>query len=156
MPKEESGWRRPDLPPGVLLPNEQVLHHWPSPGGVAVLTDQRLILAGHPHPLRRPVHSIQPLESIRAFEVAETPWSGKLAQTLGQAGGATGGGMMGEIVQRPREFWVIVDGVPVYVGYPDPCGEIQQWIDEARTARSRVVGPRADGRLPGGSDSGAR
>ena len=47
-------------------------------------------------------------------------------------------------------YAVVVDNVGVFVGYINHCVMIQQWIDEARTARQQVAspGPLVDGSRP--------
>lgn len=140
------------LAPDVARPGETVLRHWPAPGGRGLLTNRRCLLLGHPHPVHRPLVWSQELEAVRSLSVGEV--SGLPSGTLVISGSFGGGGVAYGGVDRT--FAVLVDEVPVFVGYPNDCEDVQRWIDDARTSRclelfGRVVpfrGPSIPGLSP--------
>jgi hypothetical protein len=141
VPAEPSEGRPIGLAPRELRDGEAVLHHWSSPHGLGVLTNQRCVLLGHPHPVRRDVQWSVALDAVGVVEVgqlAETPHldysGGPGMRGVGSATGVVrGASLAGSFVLR-------VDGVHVAQGTSEECAKVQRWIGEARSAR-RAPGP---------------
>jgi hypothetical protein len=132
-------WPLVDLAPGTLRSDEEVLHHWPAPSGMGILTQYRILLATHPHPTHRLVLWEKNLEAIGSFAVQ--PSSGSVFGTvsasqapLTSATYASGHGLLDDY------FAVVVDDRVVFVGYVDRCNDIQQWIDDLWCARREALG----------------
>lgn len=140
-----------ELAPGQLRDGEQILHHWPAPAGMGILTDLRFLMATHPHPVHRLVLWSEELEKIRFFEVVKSPdaWvPGFFGRASGVGGGTPGSGWE----KLDDYFGVYVDDVLVFVGYIDHCVAIQKWIDETRVARLEQLGwPKPTLPSPSGS-----
>jgi hypothetical protein len=119
--------------PQSIRPGETVLHRWSSPGGRGLLTNLRCLLLGHPHPIHRFVRWTIDLQDITSLSV----------EVVDSVSGYTGPGASfggGERVVVPGsidsvDHAVLVNQIPVYVGEPRPCANIQAWVDGARTAR---------------------
>jgi hypothetical protein len=141
VPVDHISWPLPDLAPGALLPGETILHHWPAPGGMGILTQERCLLASHPHPEHRLIVWGEGLEDVRSFGVFKGPdaWMPELFGHGFSIGGgvAVGGVGWGKLDDY---YHVMVDDVRVFVGYINHCEMIQGWIDEARTARMDALG----------------
>jgi hypothetical protein len=116
--------------PRSLRSGEQILHHWTSPGGEGVLTNLRCLLLGHPHPLHRFVHLSIDLDQITELSVEVARGISFLGDTSRMVfgGGETEGGGF------DPSHAVLVNEIPVYIGYPNVCANVQAWVDSARTA----------------------
>lgn len=125
-PEEDRG-----IEPNVLHPDEVVAHHWPAAAARGVLTNQRLLLLTHPQPIHRSVRWSVGLEAIEALEVEAVAGSGG---RTGLGRGASGGARVSVDGVDPT-FGVNVNQITVYIGDPDPCADLQRWIDEARATR---------------------
>lgn len=123
----------------ALRPGEAVLHRWVAPRGQGVLTNYRFVLLGRPAPFRRKPEWSRGLEEINSLAVERV--QGLPARRVRVRGGFAGG-VIGP-VRIDATFSVNVDHVPVYIGDPNRCGEIQQWIDDARTSRCVALYGRA-------------
>ena len=117
--------------PRAVLPGEEILHRWLSPGGRGLLTNFRCLLLGHPHPLHRSIRWTINLEGITSLSVEVARGFALLGEPTHAALGGGEASSMGISTDHAVE----VDGVPVYLGNPTTCADIQQWIDDARTAR---------------------
>ncbi len=119
----------------MLLPDEAIVHHWPAPRGRGLLTNLRIVIVTHPHPVHRSLQWDVGLERIEALEVEPLrsrrhPERG-IAEPFGH-GPALAGGF-------DPWYGVEVNGRAVYVGDPNPCADLQERIDEARTSRCMAV-----------------
>jgi len=119
------------LGPAEFRAGEASLWHWPSPEGRGLLTTQRCLLLGHPSPLHRAIRWSVELGDIAVLKVVRLP--GRRGVWLGIRT-PSGGGTFSTGRLDP-EWCVVVDRTTVYVGYPQPCGMLQQRIDEARADR---------------------
>ena len=141
------------LDPQELAEGERVLRHWRAPGGRGILTDRRCLLLGHPMPLHRPIRWTVPLEEVRYVEVAQTENTtvpGWLASSPTETKGAEVGGWSGTMVMAslPGNFVVVVDGTPVFRGYPRQAAQVHGWIEEARSDCLRHRGGSLGAPLP--------
>ena len=132
-------WPLVDLAPGTLRPDETVVHHWPAPSGMGMLTQYRLLLTSHPHPTHRLVLWEKDLEAIGSFAVQPTPETfvgSVFGPKTSQPAQAVG------VSQVPLDsyFAVVVDDRVVFVGYVNHCTDIQGWIDELWCARRVALG----------------
>ncbi len=130
MATDGSRTDRQGLAASELLPGELVLRRWTAPGGRGLLTNQRCLLLGRPFPRRRLLWS-QELELVGSL-VVEKVRGLRVARV--SVRGALGGGVIGPGRIDPT-YCVEVDGVRVFLGYPNDCERIQGWIDDARAAR---------------------
>jgi hypothetical protein len=128
------------VPGEVGKPNERVLYRWPAPHGRGLLTDQRCLLLGHPHPLRRDAEWEQELENIRHLIARELrdarAHDHHLCDTI--EGGPTMAGGSGDY-SVDVQYELVVDDVTVFVGTPFGCEELQRRIDAARAERCLAV-----------------
>lgn len=138
------GLRADDLRSG-----EQVRHHWTTHGGVGILTNFRLFLLGHPHPLHRPVLWEVELETLTDLDVIQAQFP-QAYHPVNRVVGWTPQGQahMAEAVDYGDLFLVRCNQTTVFAGYPDRAARIQRWIDESRVARmmevlGRVASPSA-------------
>lgn len=134
------GWTHAELPEGTLRSGESALHHWPAPSGVAVLTNLRILLASHPHPLHRQVVWERDLERIGSFAVQKTPEEFAMQMAVPFRWGFQPGTTGVSLAPMPEYFAVVVDERVVYLGHPDHCENIQKWIDELWVARREALG----------------
>lgn len=139
VPIDDVSWPVIELAPGELRVGETVMRHWPSPAGMGILTRERCLIAGHPHPVHRRVLWSENLADIKFFDVMKEPeaWLPVFFGRSFSLGGGVGLGGVGW-TKLDDYYAVVVDNVPVFVGYIDHCEMIQQWIDEAKTARTRT------------------
>ncbi len=100
-----------------------------------MLTDLRCLLLSHPHPVHRRVLWAVNLEAVRSLNVVNVP--GLRGTNTGMQT-SFGGGRISTGTVDPT-FSVQVDHVDVFIGDPDPCGELQQQIDDARSSRCVAV-----------------
>lgn len=126
------------LDPKELAAGEHVLHHWPAPGGIGLVTDRRCLLLGHPKPLHRPIRWTAPLDEVHYVEVQQGrdtvgPDASVATSPIETKGSEVGGwsGVM-TMASLPGDFMVVVDGTPVFRGYPKRADEVQGWIERAR------------------------
>ena len=140
MPIDNVDWPLVELAPGELRPTEMVMRPWPSPGGMGILTRERCLIVGHPHPVHRWILWSEDLEMIESFGVSKSPVA-SVPEFSGRGFSMGGGVMLGHVGGGRLDdyFRVEVDSVPVFVGYIDHCEMIQRWIDEARTARLQAT-----------------
>lgn len=128
------------LPGGLGDLNETVLYRWPAPHGRGLLTSQRCLLLGHPHPLRRDAEWEQELEKIRQLIARELrdarSHDRHLCDTIGGVPSAAGGSGADSV---DVQYEVVVDYVTVFVGTPWNCEELQRRIDAARAERCLAV-----------------
>lgn len=120
MPGDEINWPLVELAAGELRTDETVIHHWPAPAGMAVLTQERCGVAGHPRPVHRQVLWSENFAEVQFFEV----WKAADALLPGLFGGRFPGlGGRGGVAWDPLDeyFTVVVDRVPVHFGYIDHC-----------------------------------
>lgn len=124
-----------EVEPGVLLPGEAILQHWPAPRGRGALTNLRLLLMTHPHPIHRSLQWDVGLEKIEALEVE--PLVSRRHPESGIAGPSSDGSV--RVDGFDPWYGVEVNGRAVYVGGPNRCADLQQRIDDARTSRCMAV-----------------
>ncbi len=121
--------------PLQLADGETELRHWAAPGGRGVLTNLRCVVLSHPRPLHRRIRWSVPLQEVSRLEVL--PLSGGYGPSMTFHGSYGGGRFSGDGVDPT--FCVLVDRTIVYIGDANPCGALQQAIDEARTSRCEAV-----------------
>ncbi len=124
----------PDLEDGPLAPGEGVAYRFHSPHGLGLLTDRRLRLFGHPHPVRRALLWSVDLENIYELSVEEL---GKPGEVTGSSFAAWTrfGTVFGTQVTLDPVYAVLVNNERVFVGYPQPAADLQQRIDDRRSKR---------------------
>lgn len=128
------------LQPQDLQPNEVVLHHWSSRDGRLLLTNQRLLLLGHPAPVHRKVLSSQALEDVKSLEVVDAApqYVDQFRMDNRYVGKGGTWSPLGGIVYQKRlapDCYVKVNGAIVYKGFPITCEDIQKRVDAAREKR---------------------
>lgn len=128
------------LDPQELAPEEVVLHHWSGPRGIGLLTRDRVLLLGHPHPIHRSIEWSARLVSIGSVEVVQ----------LGSGPGGPIASSLGGTTLRqdpvPGAYSLRLDGVEVLRGVPRDCERVRGWITEARRGsmdRSRGAAGRS-------------
>jgi hypothetical protein len=138
----------PEVGPGILLSGEVVAHHWSAPQGRGLLTNLRCLLLGHPHPLHRSLRWSVDLERVNSLSVE--PIRG-LGGTHVAFRGFYGGTLTTGSIDPT--FGVLVNDVAVYIGDAAACGDLQRWLDDARTSRCLALFGRL---LPYGSAASAK
>lgn len=139
MDDQDSPGAESGLPPVTRRPTEIVLQHWPAPGGRGLLTSERCLLLGHPHPLHREIEWELDLDKIGRLEVvalADDPEVVAFVQRTLAGGSKTGDPTAGVI---NCEYKIVVDETTVHVGDAAKCGSIQGWIDDARARRCMAL-----------------
>ena len=139
MPSDEPEGPLHGLPTAAVRVGESVLHHWGAPEGRGIVTSQRCLLLGHPRPLHREIVWERDLEKIEQLEVVALSDDPEVVAFVQQslAGGAKRGDPTAGVINC--EYKIVVDGVSMYVGNAAKCGEIQAWVDDARTQRSMAL-----------------
>lgn len=124
-----------DLHPETLRAGEVVDCHWSTHDGRGVLTNQRLMLMGHPAPIHRHLTWGVELDGIDSLSVGEIegPPGVFVAARSGYGAFWLNSGRI------DATYRVLVNGTTVYVGNPEPCAHLQRRIDDARTARCVAV-----------------
>jgi hypothetical protein len=143
----------------VLRAGESELYGWSAPGGRGLLTSQRCVLLGHPHPIHRVVRWSVDLEGISSLSVQRV--RGLPGRRVSMRG-SFGAGVISTGSMDPT-FGVLVNESRVFVGNPNECEDLQRRIDEARTARCIAARGRllpyhdaaVDARAPPAASAGA-
>jgi hypothetical protein len=96
-------------------------------------------MLGHPRPLRREIVWERDLEKIERLEVVALSDDPEVVAFVQQslAGGARYGDPTAGVINC--EYKVSVDETTLYVGDAAKCGDIQAWVDDARTQRTMAL-----------------